>query len=652
MASDREHPSLKMAAILHADVAGSTTLVQLNESVAHERINEVFNRFSSIIRQYAGTVHEVRGDALVAEFSRASNAVSAALAFQQQQAESLERLADDIRPVVRIGVSLGEVVFADGTVTGAGVVLAQRVEQLAEPGGLCITSAIHEALPQRLPVVQENLGERDVKGFSEPVRVYAVSLRDGGVLPAPMDPADGGHAHGHGGRWVAIALACLLAAGALLIVWLQPWTPSPGSAALDDTVPPESGSTAPEAPADGAPQVPVDKPSVAVLPFNNMSGDPEQEYFADGITEDLTTDLSKVSGLFVVARNSSFAYKGKSPDVREVARNLGVRYVIEGSVRRAGDQIRINAQLIDATTGGHVWAERFDGKMAGVFSLQDDVNAKIVAALEVNLTVDDRKRLGTAETSNPEAYDTLLRGFREYQFFTREANLEARSLFLRAIELDPEYARAYANVALTYGSEVNFNWTEDKEESIRLGLEYAARAVELDDSIPQIYLTRSMLYLAQRRYDAAVEAGRRTIEVHPNYADGHAALGFVLSYSGYPDEALAAIRRAKRINPQFSYIYLAVEGRILFLLHRFQEAVLLLEQSVLRNPAFERSQLSLAAVYAELGRIEDAEWAVEEALTIRPDITLEDESRDSNYRRKQDLEHYIGALRKAGVPER
>ncbi len=649
MATDREHPSLKMAAILHADVAGSTSLVQLNESVAHERINDAFVRFSQTIERYGGTVHEVRGDALIAEFSRASNAVNAALAFQGAHTEHQAQLTGDVKPSLRVGVSLGEVVFADGTVTGAGVVLAQRVEQLADPGGLCITGAIHEALPQRLPIEQENLGERAVKGFEEPVRVYSVRMQDGAELPPPTRASTGNKIHAK--RRVAAGLATLLVAGGALLIWLQPWAPEFESAPAE-----RSSSPRPDAPA--ATELPVirqraetETPSIAVLPFTNISGDPEQEYFADGITEDLTTDLSKISGLFVVARNSSFAYKGKSPDVGEVSRELGVRYILEGSVRRAGEQIRINAQLIDATTGGNVWAERFDGTMADVFSLQDDVNNKIVTALEVSLTVDDRKRLDKIETSNPDAYDTLLRGFEQYQYFNREANVEARDLFKQAIVLDPGYARAYANVALTYGSEVNFNWTDNRQESIELGLEYAARALELDAGIPQIYLTRSILYLAQRRHDAAVEAGRRTIEVHPNYADGHAALAFVQSFSGQLLEALSAIRQAKRINPQYSYIYLAVEGRILFLLGRYDEAVVMLEESVQRNPVFERGQLTLAATYAELDRLDDAAWAVEEALAIRSDISLADERRNANYRRPRDLDHYLDALRKAGVPE-
>jgi adenylate cyclase len=491
----------KLAVILHADIVGSTELVQRDEHSAHQRIQQAFQGFSRIISSYQGEVRELRGDALLAEFGRASDAVCAALAFQSQQAATIATLDDDIRPQVRVGIALGEVVIADATVTGAGVVLAQRLEQLAEPGGICITPAIREALPKRLPFALENLGERELKGFDEAVGVYRVALAPGAALPPPERLA--GRDNKAPVRIIALS-ALLLAAGLLVTAWF---------ALRDD------------------PSVPVpvvqsiaDKPSIAVLPFDNLSGDPEQEYFADGITEDLTTDLSRISGLFVVARNSSFSYKGRSVDLRSVAEELGVRYILEGSVRRSGDQVRINAQLIDGSSGGHLWAERFDGTMANVFSLQDEVNRRIVSALEVKLTADDRRQFEKVETDIPEAYDLMLRGVEEYNRFSGENVARAREYFERAAALDPNYARAYANVALTLATDVNFQWTANREESIRLGLEYAERALALDDSIPQIYLTRSILYLSQRQHAAALEAARRTVAVHPNYADGQATL--------------------------------------------------------------------------------------------------------------------------------
>ena len=318
----------KLAVILHADIAGSTSLVQQDEHLAHERIQDTFLRFSGTIEKYQGHVRELRGDALLAEFERASDAVTAVLAFQAEQAEFVAQLNDNIQPAVRVGISLGEVIIADNTVTGAGVVLAQRIEQLAEPGGLCITGAVHEALPQRMPFEQDDLGERQVKGFDEQIKVYAVSLCPGASIPEPEALP----------QTEAVALAL------------------------------------------------PDKPSIAVLPFTNMSGDSEQEYFSDGITEDIITALSRISGLLVVARNSTMVYKGKTVDVRQVGKEQGVRYVLEGSVRKGGNRVRITAQLIDATTGHHQWADRYDRDLNDIFAVQDEVTRNVTLELQVQLT--------------------------------------------------------------------------------------------------------------------------------------------------------------------------------------------------------------------------------------------------------------------------
>ncbi len=624
----------KLAVILHADVVESTRLVQQDEHLAHSRIRDAFKRFGDTITAYDGRVRELRGDALLAEFERASDAVCAALAFQAVQDEHNSTLDKDIRPQLRVGIALGEVILADDTITGSGVVLAQRLEQLAEAGGVCITPAIREALPQRLPFELESQGEQALKGFDEPIGVYRVRLRAGEQLPtADFSPA--AKLQGQARRMRYVVVGVLLLGAVLVAVLLGMRDPAP-PAGLETAEPTTAGS---------------ERPSIAVLPFDNLSGDPQQDYFADGISEDLTTDLSRISGLFVVSRNSSFAYKGRSVDVRTVAQELGVRYLLEGSVRRAGDQVRINAQLVDGVNGGHVWAERFDGNLADVFALQDEVNRRIVAALEVSLTDAEENRFDRVETTKPEAYDALLRGIELYNTFTAESVAESRKFFAQAAAIDPDYARAYANIALTHATEVNFFWSKNREESIRLGLEYAARALELDDSIPQIYLTRSILYLSQRQHQTAFEAAQRTIEVHPNYADGFATLAFISSYSGRFEAGLEAIDRAMRINPQGTGVYLSVKGRILYLMKRYEEAVPLLEDSAERNPAFDRTHLTLAALYAQLGRFEDAAWSVDEALAINPEITLHKEHRESIYLRDGDLEHYVEGLRLAGVPE-
>jgi adenylate cyclase len=289
--------------------------------------------------------------------------------------------------------------------------------------------------------------------------------------------------------------------------------------------------------------------------------------------------------------------------------------------------------------------------MADIFSLQDDVNREIVAKLKVNLTPTEEERLVKVETVNPDAYDMLLRGLQQYTYYSRESMVTARELFKQAVALDPNYARAYSNIALTYGTEINFYWTPNREESIRLGLEYANKALQLDDSIPQIYLTRSILYLSQRQHEAAREAAMRTIEVFPDYADGHAALAFVLSYSGQYEQALKALERAKQLNIEVTGVYFGVEGRIFFLMGRYTDALASLEKSIELNPGFDRTHLTLAAVLVRLGRLDDAAWSVEEALAISPEVSLAKERREANYLHEADLENYLDALRDAGVPE-
>ena len=624
----KERLSGKLAVILHADVAGSTRLVQQDEQLAHERIQDAFRRFGDTISKYYGQVRELRGDALLAEFERASDAVTAALAFQAEQNHYNAQLNDSLQPTVRVGIAMGEVVIADNTITGTGVVLAQRLEQLADTGGVVIQGAAYETIPGRFPFEFVNLGEHEAKGFEEPVRVYSANLKTNTEIPPPESVT-----HKIRNTVIAFVSLAVVIVGVALI-WVKPWEIREAPASLERMAFPLPS-----------------KPSIAVLPFTDMSNDEAQEYFADGITEDLTTDLSKISGLFVVARNSSFSYKGNQVDVRTIAKELGVRYVLEGSVRRINDQVRINAQLVDGVLGGHIWAERFDGNMANIFALQDHVNREIVSALEVTLTDEDQKAFDQVETNLPEAYDTFLRGLEQYQLFSSESMIRARGLFEEAIKKDPNYARAYANIALTHAAEVNFQWTQDRNASIREGLEYAKSALALDDSIPQGYLARSFLYLSQREHLAAIEAANRTLEVYQNYADGHATLAFILSFSGKLEAALMALNRAKQLNPQATGVYMEVEGRILFLLERYNSAVEVLEKSVERNPALDRSHLTLAAAYAALGQIDEAAWSVEEALAINSHLTLERERHESLYLRDRDINHYIDALRKAGVPE-
>ena len=623
--------SRKLAVIVHADVVGSTLLVQQNETEAHARIQDVFKRFSTTIEAYGGETRELRGDALLAEFSRASDAVCAALAFQVENSHEIEPLAGGMHPQLRVGIALGEVIIADNTVTGAGVVLAQRLEQLADSGGVCIQGAAYETVPQRLPVLFEGMGEQTVKGFSEPVRVFRASIRPDEDVSAPESPARHGKGNGNKKRTrliAVIAVSLLVVAG--FAVWLSPKFEK--STSLQEILP----------------AIPDNRPSIAVLPFDNLGGDPDQDYFADGLADDLITDLSKIPGLFVTARNSSFAYRDDTSDIREIAARLGVRYLLDGSVRRADAQVRINVQLIDVDSGEYIWSERFDRKLSNIFELQDEVTRKIVNALEVSL---DASRSVKDRPANFAAYDMLLRALEVQSRFTPVDNAGGRVLFQRAAELDPGYARAYAGVALTHAIDVNMNWTADREKSIRLGFEAVNQALEIDTDLPRANFAQGSLLLAERRHEEAENVMHHAVQLAPNYADGFAQLSFVQALSGKHEQALEAIHAAKRLNPHYSQLYMYVESIALFHLDRFEQAATILETAVERNPAFDRVQLLLAAAYGYLGNKEEAAWALQEVEILLPGLSLEDERRDTVLLKNADLERYLKGLELAGLTE-
>jgi len=594
----------KLAVILHADIAGSTALVQQDEDLAHERIQDSFRRFSETITKYHGHVRELRGDALLAEFERASDAVPATLAFQTEQTEHTSQLNDAVLPIVRVGIAMGEVIVADNTVTGAGVVLAQRVEQLAEPGGLCITGAIHEALPQRMPFVQANLGEQQIKGFDEPIRVYRVELNPGEPIPPPVERSQPEASLKRRGLIVAIAVFALVVAGGASY-WFKPWVPQEKPATVERMALPLP-----------------DKPSIAVLPFSNMSDDPQQEYFVDGMTEDLITDLSKLSGLFVIARNSVFTYKGKPVKVRQVAEELGVRYVLEGSVRRAGNQVRINAQLIDATTDGHLWAERYDGSLQDIFALQDQVTEKIVTALEVSLTAEARQE--RHETKSVEAYDTFLQGWAYYQLRTPDDFAKAVSLFEAAIRLDSDYSRAHAALAGVYWDALQNRWVESWDmPSFRAQSRVEEHMQEaMKSPTPLLHSLSSRMLVSQGLYDDAVSEARQAVALDANDSASYATLANALILAGQPVEGIDLIHKAMRLDPHYSPSYLITLGQAQFGLERFEDAADTFERAVKRNPDDELPWIYLAAAYGHLDRKSEGNSALESANDLRARAAL------------------------------
>ena len=582
----------KLAVILHADIAGSTVLVQRDEHAAHERIQDTFRRFDSTIVKYHGRVCELRGDALLAEFDRASDAVISALAFQAEQAEYNAQLNDNIRPIVRVGIAMGEVIIADNTVTGAGVVLAQRVEQLAEPGAVCITAAIHEALPQRMPFDQESLGEQQVKGFDDQVRVYVVSLSPGTSIPEPETQ-------------------------------LQPRSETP--------------------------KLP-DKPSIAVLPFTNMSGDPEQEYFADGVVEDIITDLCRFKELLVIARHSSFSYKGKSIKIQEVANELGVRYVVEGSVRKAADRIRITAQLIDGADESHLWAERYDRELHDIFDIQDEIVETIVGTVVARVERHGMERADRKAPQDLQAYDHVLQA-RAVLCDSAENNRRCRELYECALRADPRNAEACSGISITHGLDHISGWAESPDFSREEAMRYALKAVALDDDSSNSHNQLGFTRLFNREYELAEFHLDKALLLNPNHSVAWAYKGLYFIYIGKPEDALSVLQQAARRNPFNHTWYLWFVGLAYYCARRYQEAIQPLRRSIDHNPKFIAPRRTLAACYAQLGKSKEAAKQTEMILDLDPDFSLEKLSSMLSYRDSADLEHYLEGLRKAGLPD-
>ncbi len=391
-----------------------------------------------------------------------------------------------------------------------------------------------------------------------------------------------------------------------------------------------------------------DKPSIAVLPFTNMSGDIEQDYFSDGMTEDLITDLSQISGLFVISRNSVFTYKGKAVKVEQVAKDLGVQYVLEGSVRRVSDQVRITAQLIDAKTGHHVWAERYDRDIKDIFALQDEVTGKIVEALAVNLVADEHARLTKKGTANLGAYDLVLRGSSHFRRYTKESNELAREMFEQAVQLDPNYTAAYEGLVWTRLMAWMYGWSHDPK-LLDDALELGEKAVSLDESSPQGHVILGNVYLWKKRHKEAIAEFEKAVSLNPNDADALSSLGGALVFSGLPEKALGYIEKAIRLNPNYPEYYIFTLGQAFFQLKMYEEAVMALRKAIIKNPNFMPAHYVLAACYGYLGKQEFARAKAEEVKRMIPGFSVKGSYEILPFKDEDDFEHFAEGLRKAGL---
>ncbi len=625
----------RLAAILAADVVGFGRLVGQDEEGTLARLRATrLELIEPRLARHHGRMVKLMGDGALVEFASVVDAVSFAVDIQQAIAQRAADQAEGDRILYRIGINVGDIVVEGDDILGDGVNIAARLEGLAKPGGICVSGKVYDEVRGKLDIAYDDLGKQRLKNIAEPVRVYAIRAGTGAGVGAGASYSAPARRKMQMGRLVAATAAAILI-GAGLAVWLRPW----------------EAEVAPVATPVQLPALSDDRPSLAVLPFDNLSNDPEQEYFVDGMTEDLITDLSQVSGLLVIARNSVFVYKGKAVNIQQIGRELGVKYVLEGSVRRAGNRVRINAQLVNAIDGTHIWAERFDREITDVFALQDAITRKIVTALAVRLTQGEEGRLNRGGEVSPEAYDMLLRGLERLRRYTPEDNRLSRDYFERALALDPNFARAHADLAFSHSMDLLSGWTALPEESLQLARKHAKFALELDPNLREVHFAMGSVYLRERRFDEAIESSLRAIKIDPNYADAYVQMAWFQMYAGRAGDGLELVEKAMRLNPHYSFFYSTVRGLIALHLGRFEEAATAFEAAVNRNPQFPIAHQLLAATYAHLGRIEDAEWEAGELLTLLPDFTISAERARAPYKREEDLDRYIEGLHEAGLPE-
>jgi adenylate cyclase len=616
----------KLTAILSADVKGYGRLMGEDESATVRTLKAYREVMAKHIQEHRGRVVDSPGDNLLAEFASVVDAVKCAVAIQDELQARNAELPQNRRMEFRIGVNLGDVIHEGKRIYGDGVNIAARVESLAEAGGVCISGTAYDQVENKLALGYEYLGEHAAKNITKPIRVYRTY-----VEPAAASPGTRTEKRAWITRWqwaILAVVALLIAGSGAVALWNFVLRPS-----ID--VLSKKGPELPE------------KPSIAVLPFSNLGGDSEQEYFSDGITNDIITDLSKFHELFVIASNTVFTYKGKPVIVKEVGHELGVRYVLEGSVQRASNKVRINAQLIDATTGHHLWAERYDRDLEDLFSVQNEMVQTIVATLAVKIDEAERARVMRKDTENLEAYDYLLRGLEYLRPRTRSGNIEARRMFEKAVELDPRYASAYVALGRTHFNMVAYGWTEFPNQALERAYDFGRKALSFKESNAGAHTLLGYVYIYRRQYDLAISELQRAIQLNPNDARNHRRLGSIMLYSGQVDEAIDSLETGLHFDPNMGAGDFMELGLAYYLKGRYDDAIRILERGVGRKQEFVGNHIALAAAYARAGHSEDAARATATVLRLHPFFELD--SYGSVFRNPGDRAAIVDGLRKAGL---
>ena len=546
----------KLVAILYADVAGYSRLTGEDEDVTHRTLSEYLDLVSGTIASHRGKVMHYAGDAVLAKFDAVVDAVSSAVAIQDRLNTRNADLPSERRVDFRVGVNLGDVIEDRGDIYGDGVNVAARLEALAEPGGICLSEAVHTALGKKLNLDYEDMGEQKFKNIAQPIHTYRVLFKRPKVTPLALP----------------------------------------------------------------------EKPSIAVLPFDNMSDDQEQEFFADGIAQDIITGLSRYRWFFVIARNSSFTYKGRAIDVKQVAKELGVHYVLEGSVRKAGNRMRVTVQLIDALTGHHIWAEHYDRDLDDIFALQDEITETIVVTIEPELGAVERDRARRKSPDNLDAWDFYQRGlWHLFDDVTRGGLAEAKQLFQHACELDHEFATAYAELAYTYIAEIIRGQTNDPDENLDQAAAAAEKAISLDDRDPAARCAMGRVLIFRHAYKRAIAEMEAALDLNPNFDRAYYGLGIALLYGGSPEESVPQFERAIRLSPRSPVLwaYWTMLGLAYINWGKYEKAVTSFEKAIQQPHAIFMPFAYVAATLGLLGRIDEAGSMLAEAKRRKPEFSLD-----------------------------
>ncbi|AHF85370.1 adenylate cyclase [Rhizobium leguminosarum bv. trifolii WSM1689] len=609
----------RLAAVLIADVVGYSRLSEIDEEGTRIRFHtDLHELFEPKIATHHGRLIKTMGDGILVEFHSVVDALRCAVKIQQQKAERNAALRPEQRMLFRIGVNLGDVIVEGEDIHGDGVNIAARLESLAQPGGICISGTAFDHTVHKAEVGFSCLGEQQLKNIADPVRVYRVLLdpSEAGKVVASRRP-----------RRRAIILATLaallIAAAAIVFAWQWPFAPQ--------------------------------RPSVAVLPFANLSSDAGQDYFTDGITDSLIADLTMLSDLDVIGHNSVFAYKGKPLVLADIGRDLGVRFVVEGSVQRIGDQIRVNAQLSDAASGDHLWANRFNRSAADVMAVQDELSRQIAEALGLKLTQSETERITHPPTANLEAYDYYLRAEQATRTGRRSRLLEALALFDKAEALDPGFAEAFAADAHATA----YVWRSAYDDVLQSALarkrayEKASRALALDSALSSPYAVLAVMQVVDRRYEQAVTSAQQAVSLGSADAEAHMALAYVQLFSGNHAEAGAAVDTALRHDPNLSAINRYTAGLVFYLQRDYTKAIDSFERARDGSPGNGDFVTPLAMAYVRAGRLDDARATVAEGLRLLAgrDSLADWRLSNAHFRNEQDLAFILDALREAGLPE-